>query len=141
MEIVLIIIVFALLVFAAYRLGLKIGAYKQDKYWENELPNHRKDAVMRSRAILSGNFYEQLAPYFPYFSFNPNECKFIGKPIDFIVFKGMDNKRLDEIIFLEIKSGSSQLTETEKQIKEVVKNKKIRWEEYRVPENKNEKDF
>ena len=35
-------------------------------------------------------FAEQLATYLPNFPFSPTEAKFIGAPIDFLVFKGMD---------------------------------------------------
>ena len=76
-----------------YFIGQKIGILKRDKHWESQLPGHRKDAIMKSRAVLSGFFSEQLSPYLPDFPFNPNEVRFIGKPVDFLVFKGMDEKK------------------------------------------------
>ena len=78
------------------------------------MPNHRKDAILRSRSVLGGHFSEQLAPYLPDFEYLPTECRFIGKPIDFIVFKGMDDKKIDEIIFVEVKSGNAKLSSQEK---------------------------
>lgn len=133
-------IIFLLGIVIAYLAGMKIATIKRDKYWENELPSHRKDAVFRSRAVLSGQFSEQLAPFFPGFNFKPTECKFLGKPVDFIVFKGMDNKKIDEVVFVEVKSGKSKLSDVEKSLKETIENKNIRWEEYRIPEEVTRKE-
>ena len=115
--------------------GKKAGAYRKNKEWEAELPAHRKDAIMRSRAVLGGHFSEQLAPYLPDFEFLPNECLFMGKPIDFIVFKGMDEKNIEEVVFVEVKSGKARLSPQEKNLKEAIDNKKVRWVEYRIPED------
>ena len=50
-------------------------------------------------------FAEQLAPYLPNFPFSSTEAKFIGAPIDFLVFRGMDAQDIEEVIFVEMKSG------------------------------------
>lgn len=131
---VVLILVFLFAVIISYKVGQKFGTFKRDKFWEEELPNQRKDAILRSRAVLGGHFTENLAPYLPSFPFSPTECRFVGKPIDFIVFKGMDGKEIDEVVFVEVKSGKSKLSSQEKNLKEAVKNKKVRWEEYRIPE-------
>ena len=89
---------------------------------------------MKSRAVIGGQFSEQLAPYLPNFKYLPTECKFIGKPIDFLVFKGMDEKNINEIVFMEVKSGNSKLSAQEKNLKDAIDKKKVRWEEYRIPE-------
>ncbi len=122
------------LVIVAYWLGHKAGVFKRDKYWEAEIPNYRKDAILKSRAVLGGHFSEQLAPFLPDFKYLPTECRFVGKPIDLIVFKGMDEKDINEVVFVEVKSGKAKLSPVEKKLKETIKNKKVRWEEYRVPE-------
>ena len=76
----LIIILVAVVI--AFFIGQKIGAYRKHKEWEEALPDYRKDAIMKSRAVLGGQFSEQLAPYLPNFKYLPTECRFIGKPID-----------------------------------------------------------
>ena len=134
LTIVLVLLILIVEIFIGYFLGNKITKIQRDRYWEAELPLHRKDAVMKSRAILSGMFSEQLAPYLPNFNFKPTECKFMGNPVDFIVFKGLDEKNINEIVFVEVKSGKSKLSEVEKSLKETVEKKKVRWEEYRVDE-------
>ncbi|MGC9310046.1 MAG: Holliday junction resolvase-like protein [Candidatus Nanoarchaeia archaeon] len=113
-------------------LGKRIGELRQDRLWQERLPEHRRDAVKRSRAVLSGQFSEQLAPYMPGFSYSPSECRFIGKPIDLIVFKGMDEKQIDELVFVEVKSGSAHLSSVEKSLKEAIQAGRVRWEEFRL---------
>ena len=132
----IIILVIALIaVLIAFKIGQKLGADKKHNEWENELmPEHRKDAIMRSRSIIGGQFSEQLAPYLPDFQYLPTECRFMGKPIDFIVFKGMDEKKIDEVVFVEVKSGNAKLTEHEKNLKETIDKKRVQWVEYRIPE-------
>ncbi len=132
---ILIILFLLVLIVIAYIIGYRTGTFRRDRFWETELPNHRKDAILKSRAILTGQFTEQLAPYLPDFKFLPTECRFMGKPIDFLVFKGLDNKDVKEIVFVEVKSGNSKLNSVERQIKKAIENNKVIWKEYRIPED------
>jgi len=136
---IILIIIFLVAVVIAYIVGQRAGVLKRDRYWEAEMPNHRKDAILKSRAVLGGHFSEQLAPYMPDFPFLPTECRFVGKPIDFLVFKGMDDKKIDEVVFVEVKSGNAKLSPQEKNLKEAIDKKKVRFEEYRIPEELTDK--
>jgi len=78
-------------------------------------------------------FAEQLAPYLPDFPFSPTEAKFIGTPIDFLIFRGMDAQHIEEVIFVEVKSGSARLNQNEHSLKDAIQSKRVRWHEYRVP--------
>ena len=118
------------LVILSYFIGKKVGELLSKK----EIDQIRKDAIKRSRAVLSGQFSEQLAPYLPEFNFKPTECRFIGKPIDFLVFPGMDEKEIKEVVFVEVKSGNSTLSTVERQLRDVIKAGKVKWVEYRIPE-------
>jgi predicted Holliday junction resolvase-like endonuclease len=131
---IILILIFFIAIAIAYWLGSKAGAFRKNIEWEEVLPEHRKDAILKSRAVLGGHFSEQLAPFLPNFPFKPNECLFMGKPIDFIAFKGMDEKNIDEVVFVEVKSGKSKLSSQERKLKKAIENKKVRWEEYRIPE-------
>ena len=87
-----------------------------------------------SRSILGGVFSEQVAPFLPDFpkDLKASEARFIGKPIDFLIFKGMDEQHIDEVVFVEIKSGSSQLSSNERSLRDAIEAKRVRWHEYRV---------
>jgi len=133
MEFFEIIVVIASLIVILF-IGYLIGKYITLKHFDDKIPKEREDAIKQSRAVLSGQFSEQIAPYLPDFPFNPTEARFMGKPIDFVVFKGMDEKKIEEIVFVEVKSGQSQLSKIEKSLKSAVENKKVSWHEYKVPE-------
>jgi predicted Holliday junction resolvase-like endonuclease len=131
---IIFILIFLIGIIIAYLVGKRNGIFQRDRYWEKELPNKRKEAVMQSRAVLGGQFSEQLAPYLPNFKYLPTECRFLGKPVDFICFKGMDEKNISEVVFVEVKSGNSKLSQQEKALKEAIEKKHVKFEEYRVPE-------
>ena len=128
-------IIIALLIFLF--IGYSFGKYASKKQHEEKIPDIREDAIKKSRAVLSGQFSEQIAPYLPQFPFKPTEARFIGKPVDFVVFRGMDEKSINEVVFVEVKTGQSQLSKVEKSLKETIQNKKVNWYDYRVPEKNN----
>lgn len=91
----------------------------------------KKEAIKKSRLVLEGKFKEQLAPFLPDFDYNPTDARFLGSPIDFIVFDGSADENIKKIVFLEIKTGKSRMTKREEQIKEAVKHKKVEFRELR----------
>ena len=93
----------------------------------------RADSVERSRATLSGQVLEKLAPHFPEFPFDPTDLRFIGTPVDYIVFDGLGEGEVEEIVFLEVKSGRSSLTTKERRVRDAVEAGAVRWDVYRVP--------
>ena len=47
-----------------------------------------------SRAVLKGKMAEQFAPILPEFQYLPSDAKFLGDPVDYVVFDGYtDNWR------------------------------------------------
>ncbi len=129
-DVIGIIVLIIIILFIGYLIGKSIT----QKKFEEKIPSLREDAIKQSRAVLSGQFSEQIAPYLPDFPFKPTEARFIGKPIDFVVFKGMDKQNIDEVVFIEVKSGQSQLSKIQKSLKSTIENKKVTWHEYKVPE-------
>ncbi len=124
------------LIFIGYVIGKKLT----DSYWRlKRVPQIREEAVKGSRAVLGGQFSEQLAPYLPDFPYSPTEVRFIGKPIDFIVFKGMDQKEITDVVFVEVKSAKSRINSHERKLRDAITNKRVSWEEYRIPEDVTQK--
>lgn len=93
----------------------------------------REDAVQRSQAITAGKVHEQLIPYLPVFPYNPKDVRFLGSPVDLVVFDGLSEGRLERIVFVEVKTGGSALTIRERTVRDVVRAGEIDWEELRVP--------
>lgn len=92
----------------------------------------RADAVRRSSAVVSGKVTEHLAPYMAAFPYDPKDARFLGTPVDLIVFDGMSEDSLREIVFLEIKSGSATLSTRERRIRDAVMARRVAWKEFRV---------
>ena len=94
----------------------------------------RQDAIKKSQAVTIGKVTEHIIPFFSgVFPYNPKEARFIGSPIDLIVF---DNTETDlenvSIHFIEVKTATSSLTSKQKAIKYAVLNKRVEWKELRV---------
>jgi predicted Holliday junction resolvase-like endonuclease len=92
----------------------------------------RKDAVQQSRAVTRGQIYEQLVPYLPDFHFNPKDAQFLGRPVDFVVFDGLDEGEVRRIVFVEVKTGVSTLTTRERRVRDAIRAGRIEWQELRV---------
>lgn len=114
--------------------GILIGTVVQKLRDSAGIKKARNDAVKRSRAVLGGQFGEQLAPFLPEFPCNPGDARFIGKPVDYIAFPGTaEGRSVEEILLIEVKSGTSTLSAREKEIREAVKKGRVRYVEYRIP--------
>ncbi|MDR2245936.1 MAG: hypothetical protein LBE17_04555 [Treponema sp.] len=116
------------------RLGMRAGRKREAAEWEGRKVNAIVKARLKaSRAVLGGLVSEQMAPLLPGFPFDPGDCRFIGKPVDFLVFKGMNQKAITEVVFLEVKSGSGRsLTGQEKRLRDVIRAGKVTWAEFGV---------
>lgn len=126
----------ALIVLGLYlgvRLGKRSGRLEAERGLPDRLALERGDAVRRSRAVLGGLAAEQLAPYLPGFPFDPTELRFIGKPVDFLAFVGASKGKIEEVAFVEVKSGGAALSPIERSLRDAVKSGRVRWVEYRSP--------
>lgn len=98
----------------------------------------REDAIRRSRSVTIGKVMENLVPYFPSFKFDPQDARFLGSPIDLIVFDGMSaDEVVREIVFIEVKTGNSNLSDREKLIREAVVSKRVKWMKLDIDANIN----
>ncbi len=93
----------------------------------------RDDAVRRSLAVTAGKVHEQLVPYLPEFGFNPKDARFLGSPVDLVVFDGLADGQVRRVVFLEVKTGAAQLTGRERQVRDVIEAREVAWVELRVP--------
>ena len=126
-EYILIITGLIILVFLAFYAGKALGKRFMFEVMSDVLEKEKKAAIERSRSVLKGQFSEQLSPFEDDFPVKPSEARFLGAPLDFIAFKGLDEKNVEEIVFIEVKSGKAQLNKTERSIRDCVKNKKVRF--------------
>ena len=95
----------------------------------------RSDAIKRSRSVLGGQLAEQVAPYLPGFPCNPADARFLGKPVDFVAFPGLtEDNTVHEVLLIEVKTGTSNLSGREREIKRAVAEGRVRYVEYRAGE-------
>jgi len=125
------IVVFAVL-FVTF-LGLYIWQRNKNeqmkKQHELDLVETRKDAIRRSRSVIEGQVVEQLVSHFPEWKYGaPSDARFIASPLDYIVFSGLSENNVKEIIFVEVKTSKSQVTKRQKSVREAIKNGKVKYE-------------
>jgi len=92
----------------------------------------RADAIVRSQAVITGRVSEQLLPFLPGFGFNPKDARFLGSPVDFVVFDGLDDGALRRVVFVEVKTGDADLSPRERQVRDAVQGHEVEWLELRV---------
>jgi predicted Holliday junction resolvase-like endonuclease len=92
----------------------------------------RRDAVSQSKAVTRGQIYEQFATYFPGFEFNPKDAQFLGKPVDFVVFDGLDEGTVRRVVFIEVKTGNAKLNTRERCVRDAVRAGAVEWREIRL---------
>ncbi|MDX8549271.1 Holliday junction resolvase [Methanospirillum sp. J.3.6.1-F.2.7.3] len=107
----------------------KIQAEGLFKEWQiREEQKIRQDAVHRSHAVIKGKITEHLVPWFSKFPYNPSDARFLGSPVDFIIFNGLSEGNLNEIVIVEVKTGTSSLSPRERSVARIVEERKIRFE-------------
>jgi predicted Holliday junction resolvase-like endonuclease len=129
----LVVLVASLSLWLGLSLGRRTGRFEAERRYRDDEAAARGDAVRRSRAVLTGQIGEQLAPFFPAFPCDPADARFIGKPVDFIAFPGASEGSPREVLFIEVKTGEARLSPPERALREAVENGRVRWVEYRLP--------
>lgn len=80
----------------------------------------------QSQSVKYGKMSENWIPLSEKFPYDKTKFRFLGNPIDGIAF--LD----DKIVFCEFKTNTSKLSHTQENIRDLVKNKKVEWNEFRV---------
>ena len=82
----------------------------------------------KSSEVRLGQIGEHLAPFLESWPWDSKRFKFLGEPIDGIQFDE------DEITFVEIKTGKSQLNKTQRRLRDLIKEKKVSFAVFRIGE-------
>jgi len=83
----------------------------------------------KSSEVRLGKIGENMAPFIKDWPYEHRRFRFIGDPIDGIQFTD------EEIIFVEIKTGRSRLTTSQRNIKRLVAAGKVSFATFRISEN------
>lgn len=99
----------------------------KDKEHLAAIPKQRQDAVDKARSVLKGKITEEITPLLPDFPYAFGDCRFSGSPLDFVVYKGMSDGNVTEIIFLDVKTGEAKLNQVQRQIRKCVLDKQVKF--------------
>lgn len=102
---------------------------------ERDAATKLKTSIATQRSVVKGQVSEQIYPFLDR-RFNSSDMKFIGNPIDYIVFDGLSEEEdcVREIIFVEVKTGNARTNSHQRLIRECVEDKRVRWETIRLSE-------
>lgn len=97
----------------------------------------REDAITRSKNVTRGHVSEQLLPLLPGFKYNVSDAKFLGFPVDYIIYEGMSKLRDTgegdiTVVLAEIKQKSSHKNKIQRKIKEAIDNGRVRFETIKI---------
>jgi predicted Holliday junction resolvase-like endonuclease len=75
-----------------------------------ELAAARAHSVATSKETTRGLAAEHLAPFFPEMiaEFAPGDWRFLGSPVDFVVFDGLGDDAVTRLVLVEVKSGKDR---------------------------------
>src|SRR6516165_7790718 len=96
----------------AHQARTDLAVYQQNYlYTKQDVDRARQDSRRRSHSSISGKVAEHLAPLLPGWpaEFNPHDARFIGNPVDFLVFQGLNEGHEVNVFVVEAKTGRSRL--------------------------------
>lgn len=96
------------------------------------LRDERQKSVKKSKSVIMWEVYEKILPFLPDFPYKPRDMVFVWKGIDYIIFDWLNEWELKEIIFLELKSWTSNLNKNERMIRDLISKKHIKYLEYKI---------
>jgi len=122
--------------FQAIKFTIEKERAEQQEQFKVTVIEQRADAKESSRHSLKGKIGEQMSPLFPefYSKYQPSDARFLGSPIDYIIFKHMseyDKKTKAEdvpidVVLVEVKSSKKAgLTEKEKAVRLAVEEGRV----------------
>lgn len=107
-----------------------------------ELARHRlivdqegRKRVDKSRSVVFGQVAEHFAPLLPGFAYSVKDARFLGQPVDYLIFHGLSEGKELELVFCEIKTGGAKLSTHELALKKAIEAGRVRFEVLRLEKN------
>ena len=108
----------------AYLIVKVVNSQDEASKWHSK--HDRMLSLKKSSEVRLGKIGENLAPFTDAWPYDPSNFVFLGRAVDGLQFNE------DEIVFVEIKTGKSRLSKSQKRIKELIRNGKVYFETFRV---------
>jgi predicted Holliday junction resolvase-like endonuclease len=78
-------------------------------------------------AVGIGKIIEKILPAHKNFTIPPPDCRFLGEPIDMVVFDSISNNDINHITFLDVKTGNAKLNPHQKLVRDAVNAHNVEW--------------
>ena len=92
---------------------------------EKKIKRATKTNIITTRATNIGNFLEMAIPTARDFKWIVPDSKYLGKPIDLLVFNGLSNGKVKSLSFVEVKTGDADLTDNEESIRDAIDDRRV----------------
>ncbi len=99
----------------------------------------KKRSRTSQRNQIKGQLGERFTPFMGGFPYNPSDCRFLGEPIDFIIFNnlhecsdGLVPIEEVEMIIADVKTGDARLSQRQRILQYIIENGQVRFETFRV---------
>lgn len=109
---------------------------------QKALKEARVKSTEASRFVIKGKIgkiAEQIAPVLPNFGYLPSDARFIGDPIDYIIFNGYTeikdgdgSSNALEVVILDVKTGKASLSDSQRAIARAIEVGRVRFETVRL---------
>ena len=86
-------------------------------------------AAKTAEAVNIGQMIEHIVPVLEGFSYETADCRALFDPIDVIIFKGLTKSKIDNITFLEIKTGKARPNQHQKMVFDAIDRERVFYEE------------
>ncbi|MBU1178389.1 endonuclease [Patescibacteria group bacterium] len=80
----------------------------------------------KSQSSRYGKMTEQFLPFLDDYPYDPRDFRFLGTPIDGVQFED------DKVVLIEFKTAQSQLSPKQKNVRRLVEEGKVEFEEHRI---------
>lgn len=80
----------------------------------------------QSQSSRYGKMTEQFLPFLDDYPYDPQSFRFLGTPIDGVQFED------DKVVLIEFKTGKSRLSSKQKNVRRLVEEGKVEFEEHRI---------
>lgn len=113
-----------------YELELK-KVQKQKERIEDLQNGNYNWLTVNTKAINVGFILERIILTMDSFKYNHNDCRPMFDPLDYLIFEGLSDKGyVENITFVDVKTGNARLTDGQKQIKQTILDKNVKFRTY-----------
>jgi len=105
--------------------GYEKGLTQAEEMLSKKTISSDEGAEKKSLEVNYGKTIEKLIHLHKDFKFPLEDCRFLGDPLDVLVFNGSAQNSVNHITFMEIKTGEAKLNPHQKMIRDAVNDQNV----------------